>query len=552
MLETLQVIWFILWALLWAVYFVLDGFDLGLGSLLPFIGSNEEERRIMYNAAGPFWDGNEVWLISAGGVTFAAFPKVYAVMFSSLYAPLLILLFALIFRAVSFEFRGKVESGVWRGFWDLVHFLSNLVPSLLLGVTFANLFMGIPIDGEGVFHGTLMGLVNGYGIAGAIFFLVMFMLHGSLWLAIKSQGELQTRAVASANLQDFYNLIDVYIDAVFHPRISEDIFRQEGWHVEAEDTKGPWTYKGVVYNEMKGAYSSPDSVLAEQSQQAIFPDMLYSLDSGGNPEVIPDLTYEAFRDFHSRYYHPSNARFFFWGDDPEEKRLEIVAEALQGYTARAVDSAVPLQPRRDTPRQVEVPYAATDGQKTALFTVNWLLGERGDVHQALLMEMLEHILEGLPGSPLRKALISSGLGEDTTGCGLETDLRQMYYSTGLKGVDPRKVQDAEMLIFETLADLAEDGIDPAAVEAAVNSVEFSYRENNSGRFPRGLSAMIQALSTWLYDGDPLAPLAWEGPLAEIKARLAAGEKVFENAIREGATLVRIGTAIYGERDYSKK
>ena len=127
------------------------------------------------------------------------------------------------------------------------------------------------------------------------------------------------------------------------------------------------------------------------------------------------------------------------------------------------------------------------------------------------MEMLEHILEGLPGSPLRKALISSGLGEDTTGCGLETDLRQMYYSTGLKGVDPRKVQDAEMLIFETLADLAEDGIDPAAVEAAVNSVEFAYRENNSGRFPRGLSAMIQALSTWLYDGDPLAPLAWEAP-----------------------------------------
>lgn len=132
-----------------------------------------------------------------------------------------------------------------------------------------------------------------------------------------------------------------------------------------------------------------------------------------------------------------------------------------------------------------MPYAATDGQKTALFTVNWLLGERGDRAQALLMEMLEHILEGLPGSPLRKALISSGLGEDTTGCGLETDLRQMYYSTGLKGVDPRKVQDAEMLIFETLADLAEDGIDPAAVEAAVNSVEFSYRENNSGRFPRG-------------------------------------------------------------------
>ena len=257
--------------------------------------------------------------------------------------------------------------------------------------------------------------------------------------------------VASANLQDFYNLMDVYMDAVFHPRISEDIFRQEGWHIEAESPDEPWSYKGVVYNEMKGAYSSPDSVLAEQSQQAVFPDTLYSLDSGGNPEVIPDLTYEAFRDFHARYYHPSNARFFFWGDDPEEERLRRVAEVLEGYAARPVDSAVPLQPRRETPRQIEVPYAAAEGEKRALFTVNWLLGERGDVYQALLMEMLEHILEGLPGSPLRRALIASGLGEDTTGCGLETDLRQMYYSTGLKGVDPRKVPEAELLIFETLA-----------------------------------------------------------------------------------------------------
>ena len=266
--------------------------------------------------------------------------------------------------------------------------------------------------------------------------------------------------MASANLQDFYNLIDVYIDAVFHPRISEDIFRQEGWHVEAGDTKGPWTYKGVVYNEMKGAYSSPDSVLAEQSQQAVFPDMLYSLDSGGNPEAIPDLTYEAFRDFHSRYYHPSNARFFFWGDDPEENPRGSWPRPCRATPPARWIPPCPCSPAATRPRQVEVPYAATDGQKTALFTVNWLLGERGDVHQALLMEMLEHILEGLPGSPLRKALISSGLGEDTTGCGLETDLRQMYYSTGLKGVDPRKVQDAEMLIFETLAALAEDGIDP--------------------------------------------------------------------------------------------
>ena len=366
--------------------------------------------------------------------------------------------------------------------------------------------------------------------------------------------------IASCNLRDFYNLIDVYIDAVFHPRITEGIFRQEGWHVEAETPDGPWSYKGVVYNEMKGVYSSPDSVLAEQSQQALFPDTLYSLDSGGDPERIPDLTYEEFRNFHSRYYHPSNARFFFWGDDPEDERLRLTAEAIKEYAARPVDSAVPLQPRLEVPRQIEVPYAASKDEKRALFTVNWLFGERGDIHQALLMEMLEHILEGLPGSPLRKALIASGLGEDTTGCGLETDLRQMYYSTGLKGVAPRDVQKAELLIFDTLAELAEEGIPKAAVEAAVNTVEFAYRENNSGRFPRGLSAMVQSLSTWLYDADPLAALAWEAPLNALKARINAGEPVFEQAIKDWflnnehrATVVLLPDTRLGEnRDKAEK
>lgn len=199
-LETLATIWFVLWTLLWAVYFVLDGFDLGLGVLLPFLGKSEEERRFIYNAAGPFWDGNEVWLISAGGVTFAAFPKAYAVMFSALYAPLLLLLFALIFRAVSFEFRNKVESPSWRALWDGVHFVSNLAPCLLLGVAFANLFMGIPVDAQGVYHGSLLGLLNLYGLAGGLFFLSIFMMHGAIWLVIKTKGDLQTRALATAGL----------------------------------------------------------------------------------------------------------------------------------------------------------------------------------------------------------------------------------------------------------------------------------------------------------------------------------------------------------------
>ena len=336
--------------------------------------------------------------------------------------------------------------------------------------------------------------------------------------------------VASANLQDFYNLIDVYIDAVFHPVISENIFRQEGWHIEAESADGPWLYKGVVYNEMKGVYSSPDSRLAEESQHAIFPDTLYSLDSGGRPDAILDLSYEEFRDFHSRYYHPSNARFFFWGDDPEEERLNIVARALAGRTECQADSAIALQPAFAAPTRITAPYPAEKGAKS-LFTVNWLTGKRGDLERTLTLEMLQHILEGMPGSPLRRALISSGLGEDTTGDGLQMDLAQTSYSTGLKGIEAEDVEKAEALIFDTLRALADQGIDPALVEAAVNTVEFSYRESNTGNFPRGLAAMLQCLATWLYDENPLDSLAWEKPLASIKERLAKGEKVFEEAIR---------------------
>lgn len=196
----LETTWFILWTLLWAVYFILDGFDLGLGSLLPFLAKDEQDRRVMYNAAGPFWDGNEVWLISAGGVTFAAFPKVYAVMFSALYAPLLILLFALILRACTFEFRNKVDSPAWRGFWDWVHFVVNLLACVVLGVFCANLFIGIPIDANGVYHGNILQLFNPYGLAGGLFFLCVFMMHGAIWLTIRSTGALHTRALAAAGI----------------------------------------------------------------------------------------------------------------------------------------------------------------------------------------------------------------------------------------------------------------------------------------------------------------------------------------------------------------
>lgn len=194
----LETTWFILWTLLWAVYFVLDGFDLGCGTLMPFLAKNDAEKRVVYNASGPYWDGNEVWLITAGGVTFAAFPLAYATMFSALYAPLLILLFALIFRAAAFEFRNKVHSESWKKLWDISLFFGNFLPALLLGVAFANLFMGIPIDANQVYHGSILTLLNPYGLTGGALFVLMFAFHGALWLELKAEGPLRERARCAA------------------------------------------------------------------------------------------------------------------------------------------------------------------------------------------------------------------------------------------------------------------------------------------------------------------------------------------------------------------
>ncbi len=190
----LNITWFILWGLLWAIYFMLDGFDLGLGALMPLYAKTDTEKRMIYNAMGPFWDGNEVWLITAGGVTFAAFPKTYAVMFSTLYTPLLLILFALILRGVAFEFRSKVESESWRKIWDWCLIVGSFAPALLFGVAFSNIFKGIPFDAQGMFHGNLFTLLNPYGLAGGLFFLFFFFMHGALWASVKTSGTTEERA----------------------------------------------------------------------------------------------------------------------------------------------------------------------------------------------------------------------------------------------------------------------------------------------------------------------------------------------------------------------
>jgi presequence protease len=334
---------------------------------------------------------------------------------------------------------------------------------------------------------------------------------------------------ASQNLQDFYNLVDVYLDAVFHPRIGPEVLMQEGWHYEIEAPDAPMTYKGVVFNEMKGAYSSPDALLYKLSQESLFPDNEYGVDSGGDPKHIPELTYANFKAFHERYYHPSNARLYFYGNDDPAERLRLLDRYLSEFARTEIDAPVALQSRFRAPKRLTETFPADEDDAKALISVNWVLTEVGDVEQDLALALLNHILSGTPASPLRKALMDSGLGEEASGS-FEDGSRQTFMMVGVRGIETASADRVEALILDTLNRLAKDGIDRQTVEASLNTFEFSLRERNTGSFPRGLALMLHALTYWLHGRDPLLPLAFEAPLARIKARVGAQERYFEGLI----------------------
>lgn len=362
------------------------------------------------------------------------------------------------------------------------------------------------------------------------------LLKGSLhtFLNAMTFSDKTAYPVASQNLKDFYNLVDVYLDAVYFPLISEDTFRQEGWHYELDSTQGPMVYKGVVFNEMKGAYSSAAAVLGKVSQLSLYPDTTYGVNSGGDPKAIPDLTYAYFKNFHSKYYHPSNSRVVFYGDDDPAQRLAILEEYFSQFERIDPKAEVGIQPRWSAPRSLHETYAASEaeaGKKTAMVSVNWMLDEVTDPELALSLNVLESVLVGTSAAPLRKALIDSGLGEGLTGSGLADGIRQPYFTFGLKGIEDDAGDKVEQLIIATLEKLSAEGIDPKTIEAAMNTTEFGLRENNTGSFPRGIALMFRSMGTWLYGGDPLEPLSFEAPLAAIKAKLAAGERVFETLIK---------------------
>ncbi|GAU29533.1 hypothetical protein TSUD_115550 [Trifolium subterraneum] len=339
--------------------------------------------------------------------------------------------------------------------------------------------------------------------------------------------------VASTNTKDFYNLVDVYLDAVFFPKCVQDIqtFQQEGWHYELNHPSEDITYKGVVFNEMKGVYSQPDNILGRAAQQASFflsalcPDNTYGVDSGGDPQVIPKLTFEEFKEFHRKYYHPSNSRIWFYGDDDPNERLRILSEYLDMFDASSAPSESKVEPQKlfSKPVRIIETYPAGEGGdlKKHMVCLNWLLSDKPlDLETELTLGFLNHLLLGTPASPLRKILLESRLGDAIVGGGLEDELLQPQFSIGMKGVSEDDIHKVEELIMSTLKKLAEEGFDTDAIEASMNTIEFSLRENNTGSFPRGLSLMLQSIGKWIYDMNPLEPLKYEKPLQDLKSKIA--------------------------------
>ena len=341
--------------------------------------------------------------------------------------------------------------------------------------------------------------------------------------------------VASCNEKDFQNLMDVYMDAVLHPNIyrEEKIFRQEGWHYELEAEDGPLLYNGVVYNEMKGAYSSPEGLLDSAIQKTLFPDNCYGKDSGGDPAYIPELTYEQFLDFHRTYYHPSNSYIYLYGDmDMAEKLQWLDEEYLCHYEEKQVDSVIPEQKAFAAPVEKEIPYSITEGEEeagAAYLSVNTVVGTDLDPKLYVAFQILEYTLLDAPGAPVKQALIDAGIGKDVLG-GYENGILQPFFSVVAKDADADQKGEFLAVVKGTLRKLADEGINKKSLLAGMNYYEFKYREADYGSAPRGLMYGLQCLDSWLYGGDPMMHLAYQETFDFLKK--AVDEGYFENLIRE--------------------
>lgn len=345
--------------------------------------------------------------------------------------------------------------------------------------------------------------------------------------------------VASQIRADFYNLARVYTDLVLRPRMLRETFLQEGHHLEFAvpgNIESDLIISGIVYNEMKGVYSSPDSLMYKDIQENLYPDTIYALDSGGNPDVIPELTYEQFRIFHRKYYSPTNARFFLYGDIPTSDHLQFLEEMLDGFDCTEVDSSIKSQPFFPAPRHVSGTYPVDQGESiTNRTAVNlaWMLAENKDFETALLLEILSGLLVGSAASPLRKALIDSELGEDMTPVsGIESDLKQLMFCAGLRNVQNKDIPKIEKLILEALEKIVEKGFDRELVEGILHQVEFHGKEISRGSYPYGITLMGNVFQTWLYEGDPLAGLDFAKAIERIRKLWTDDPQIFQKMTRK--------------------
>ena len=342
--------------------------------------------------------------------------------------------------------------------------------------------------------------------------------------------------VASCNDQDFKNLMDVYLDAVFNPNITkyEEIFKQEGWHYELTGKDDELKINGVVYNEMKGAYSSPDEVLSSQIYRSLFPDNTYSKDSGGNPEYIPKLTYEAYLDFYHKYYHPSNSYIYLYGDMDVVERLEwLDKEYLSLYDYKKVNSEINKQPAFDEIKNVEAQYSITmdDTQENKTYlSYNRVVGDTLDEMLYQAFDVLDYALVSSPGAPVKQALIDAGIGDDVYGS-YDAGILQPVFSFVAKNANASQADEFESIIENTLKEVVKTGINKKALLAGINSSEFKFREADFGQFPKGLLFGLNCLDSWLFDDmKPFIHLECLGTFAKL--RKAVDTDYFEKLIQE--------------------
>lgn len=342
--------------------------------------------------------------------------------------------------------------------------------------------------------------------------------------------------VASCNDQDFKNLMDVYLDAVFNPNITkyEEIFKQEGWHYELTDKDDELKINGVVYNEMKGAYSSPDEVLSSQIYRSLFPDNTYSKDSGGNPEYIPKLTYEAYLDFYHKYYHPSNSYIYLYGDMDVVERLEWLDKGyLSLYDYKKVNSEINKQPAFDEIKNVEAEYSITmdDSQENKTYlSYNRVVGDSLDEMLYQAFDVLDYALVSSPGAPVKQALIDAGIGDDVYGS-YDAGILQPVFSFVAKNANASQADEFEKIIENTLKEVVKTGINKEALLAGINSSEFKFREADFGQFPKGLLFGLNCLDSWLFDDmKPFIHLECLGTFAKL--RKAVDTDYFEKLIQK--------------------